>query len=173
MLMAFGGVVWMSFEPRVLNYLPALGLVVLAALAVAVGMILMKGLRGVSPLQLQAWIGLAGAPSLLALSWLLEGGQRAALGAAPAAAWAAVVYSALGASVLAHGGLYWLIQRHEVSFVSPFTLLSTLFAIAFGVWLMGDVLTLRIVLASLVTLAGVAIVAVRSAAAGADPLAKP
>ena len=164
MLMAFGGVAWLGFDPRVMSYLPALGLVVVGALGAAVGITLMKRLRGVSPLALQAWVGVVGAPALLAMSWWLESGQVHALANAPALVWGAIAFSALGASLVAHGSLYWLLQRHDVSFISPLTLLTTVFAAGFGVWLMGDILTSRMLLAGGVTLAGVAIIAVRSGA---------
>ncbi len=164
MLLAFGGVAWLGFDPRVLGYLPALGLVVVGALGAAVGITLMKRLRGVSPLALQAWVGVVGAPALLAMSWWLESGQVHALVNAPALVWGAIAFSALGASLVAHGSLYWLLQRHDVSFISPLTLLTTVFAAGFGVWLMGDVLTSRMLLSGGVTLAGVAIIAVRSGA---------
>lgn len=162
MALAFAGVMLIAFDPRVLGYLGALGLVLLGGLAMAFGTILMKRLSGVKPLELQAWIGLVGAPCLLALSFVFEEGQLDASAAATPLVWVAVVFSALGASVVAHGGLYWLIQRYEVSLISPLMLLSTLFSVLFGVWLMGDVLTPAILLGGAATLAGVAVIAVRS-----------
>jgi O-acetylserine/cysteine efflux transporter len=162
MALAFAGVLLIAFDPRVLGYLGALGLVLLGALAMALGTIYMKRLSRVQPLELQAWIGLVGAPSLLLLSLVFEQGQWQATVEADSMSWAAVVFSALGSSVVAHAGLYWLIQRYEVSLVSPLMLLSTVFSVSFGIWLMGDVLTPAIIVGGLATLTGVAVIAARS-----------
>jgi len=162
MVLAFTGVIIIAFDPRVIGYLPALGLVLLGTLCMAFGTIFMKRLGGVAPLELQAWIGVISAPCLLLASLVFERGQLEATRAAEPLVWIAVVFSALGASVIAHGGLYWLIQRHEVSLISPMMLLSTIFSVAFGIWLLDDVLTPTIVLGGLATLTGVAVIAIRS-----------
>ncbi len=162
MALAFGGVMLIAFDPRVMGYLGALVLVLLGGLAMAFGTILMKRLSGVKPLELQAWIGVVGAPALLLVSLVVERGQLEAARSAAPLVWLAVAFSALGASVIAHGALYWLIQRYEVSLISPLMLLSTVFSVVFGVWLMGDVLTPAILLGGVATLAGVAVIAVRS-----------
>lgn len=162
MALAFGGVLLIAFDPRVMGYLGALVLVLLGGLAMAFGTILMKRLSGVKPLELQAWIGVVGAPALLLVSLVVERGQLEAARSAAPLVWLAVAFSALGASVIAHGALYWLIQRYEVSLISPLMLLSTVFSVVFGVWLMGDVLTPAILLGGVATLAGVAVIAVRS-----------
>lgn len=162
MALAFGGVMLIAFDPRVMGYLGALVLVLLGGLAMAFGTILMKRLSGVKPLELQAWIGVVGAPALLLVSLVVERGQLEAARSAAPLVWLAVAFSALGASVIAHGALYWLIQRYQVSLISPLMLLSTVFSVVFGVWLMGDVLTPAILLGGVATLAGVAVIAVRS-----------
>jgi O-acetylserine/cysteine efflux transporter len=174
MTMAFGGVAWIGFDPRVVGYLDALLLVVLGAFSMALALTLMKRLSGVGVFELQAWIAAVGVPILLVASWLTETAPLAVFVESGPVGWAAVTYSALATSIVAHGSLYYLIQRYDVSFVSPLTLLSSVFAIALGVWLLGDVLTPTIVGGALLTLAGVAIVAARSGrAAAADVAARP
>ena len=69
--------------------------------------------------------------------------------------------------MIGHGAQYWLLQRHEVNAVAPFVTLSTVFAIGFGVALLDDPLTPRLVVGALLTLAGVTVIAVRNAARGA------
>ena len=73
----------------------------------------------------------------------------------------------LAASLIGHGGLYFLLQRYPVTWVNPLFLLSPIFAIFFGVTVYGDQLTIQIVLGGLMTIGGVAIIAIRSARRGA------
>ena len=72
LLLAFGGIGILTFDPRAFSYLDGLSLVLLSAFFYAVGTIFMRKLRDVHPLTLQAWVGLIGFPSLLIISLLFE-----------------------------------------------------------------------------------------------------
>ncbi len=159
--LAFAGVMAMAFDPRVFSYLDGLALTVAAALCGAVGMLLMRRVRGIGVVQMQAWLAVFSLPLLLALTLLLEHDHAAQLAQAPLVGWAAVLYTALAASLVGHGGLYFLLQRYPVTLVAPQTLLATLFAVIFGVTILGDTLTARMVAGGALTLLGVFIVARR------------
>ena len=64
-------------------------------------------------------------------------------------------------SLIAHTGWYYLVSRYPVMSLSPITLLSPLFGIFFGVTLLSDHLTPRMVLGCTITLIGVFIVVLR------------
>ncbi len=159
--LAFAGVMIMAFDPRVFSYLDGLALTVAAALCGAIGMLLMRRIRGVGVFQMQVWLAVFSLPLLLVLTLLLEHDHAAQLMQAPTVGWAAVLYTALAASLIGHGGLYFLLQRYPVTLVAPQTLLASLFAVVFGVTLLGDTLTPRMVAGGLITLIGVFIVARR------------
>jgi len=161
LVLAFGGVTIIGFDPKVFGYVDGLILVVVAAFSMAVGTTLMKRLRGVSVFGLQGWLALFSAPFVLLLSGLTETGQLAALQSAGSATWIAVLYTALAASLIGHGGSYYLIQRYPVSLIAPFTLLASVFAVFFSVTLLGDQLTWRMILGGVLTLAGVYVIAAR------------
>ncbi|CAN5239898.1 DMT family transporter [soil metagenome] len=161
-LIAFLGVLLIGLEPRVFRYIDGLLLVVLAALFGATGVLLSKRLRGVGVFQLQAWIAALSWPLLLAISLLVERGQVAAIADAGALAWGTVLYTSLFASLVGHGGFYWLLQRYDVSLVTPLTLLSTICGVFFAVTLLGDQLTARMVAGGMLTLSGVFIIASRT-----------
>ena len=72
----------------------------------------------------------------------------------PWKAWAALVFAAIGASLIAHTGYFHLVQRYPVTSVAPLTTLSPVFAVIFGVMLLGDELTPRILLGGACTLIG-------------------
>lgn len=156
--MAFGGILLISFDPQVFAYRSALALVILGSLFGASGLLVAKKLTGVGVFELQSWIAMISWPLLLGLSLAFEPGQFAILRRADLTVWGAVLYTALAASVLAHSGMYYLIQRYELSLVMPTFLLATVFAVIFGVTLMGDQLTPRMIAGGSCTLLGVLLI---------------
>lgn len=164
MVVAFLGVMVIGFDPAVLDNLAGLLLVAGAALAMAAANIFISQLRGqVKPLALQVWVALIATPGLLILSLIFEQGQWQALRSAGLLEWSSVVYSTIGASVIGHGVLAYLLGRYPVSTVSPFMLLTPVLAVGFGVTIWGDHLTWQLLLGGGMTLVGVAIIALRSA----------
>ncbi|MGH8497044.1 MAG: DMT family transporter [Gammaproteobacteria bacterium] len=161
-LVAFFGVLLIGFDPQVFSYLDGLLLTVSAALSGATGILLMKRLSGIGVFQLQAWVATLSWPLLLGLSLLTEPGQMAAVAQAGPLAWATVLYTSIFASLIGHGGLFWLLQRYDISIVSPLTLVSTVFGVFFAVTLLGDRLTERMLVGAVLTLGGVFIIAMRS-----------
>ncbi|MDD3444649.1 MAG: EamA family transporter [Zavarzinia sp.] len=160
-MLSFAGVAVIGFDPRVFNYLDGLFLCVAAAFSMAVAMIIMRRLRGVGVFTLQAWMGLITAPCMLLMSLIFEEGQVGAMLSASATAWVALLYTALGSSLIAHAANYRLLQRYPVTLTAPMMLLSPVLGILFGVTLLGDTLTMRMIVGSLMTLAGVAIIMLR------------
>ena len=154
-VVSFAGVMIIGFDPRVLTYGTAVVLVILACLSMALAQVLMRGLKNVPVFTLQAWVALVSAPALLLLSLVLESGQVAATRNASLLAWAALTFTAVGSSLIGFGGMYYLLRRHPVSMVSPLFLLAPVFGTLFGVTLLGDVLTPRMIVGAVVTLAGV------------------
>lgn len=153
-----------------------MGLVSAGAFMEAVGAVLVKKSERFKPHELMAWFSLVGACCLWVLTFLFEDGQGAALAGAdkPLVA-GAVIYSALVASIFGHTAYYWLIQRLPMTIVAPSTLLVTLFAVFFGVVLLGDELTTPMLIGSALTLLGVGIVVFRSASkeAATTPIENP
>jgi O-acetylserine/cysteine efflux transporter len=160
-VLAFLGIVVIGLDPRAFTYWEGLLLVVASCLVGSLGMIFIKRLKDIRALELQAWIALAGAPTLLALSCLIESGQVQAVRDADLPAWLALAYTAVMSSLVAHTGWYYLLSRYPVTSLSPLTLLSPLFGVCFGVALLGDQLTWRMLLGGAITLVGVFIVLVR------------
>ncbi len=160
-VLAFGGVAVIAFDPGVLVYSDGLGLIIASCLAGSLGLIYIKRLRGIGPLELQAWLAMTAWPLLLALSFLFEDGQWTALQDARLVSWGALLFTSLINSLFAHTAMFYLIQRYPVSSVAPLTLLSPVFSILFGVTLLDDQLSPRMVLGGVITLVGILIVALR------------
>ena len=159
--LSFAGVVVIGFSPEVLGSGPGLWLVVIAAFVGAIGLVAIKRVRDLEPLELQAWLAWGSLPILLPLSLLIEDGQVASLRQAGLQGWGALLYSALLASLVAHTAYFALIRRYPVTSVAPVTVLTPLFGVFFSVLLLGDVLDARMVVGGLLTLTGVTVIVVR------------
>jgi len=156
--LAFAGVGVISFDPRVFRNWEGLTFVAASAFLGALGVIFIKNLRAVKPLELQAWVAASGGVVLLAMSLLVESGQGAALHHAGWLGWGALAYTAVMASLFAHTSWYYLVARYPVTRLAALTLLTPLFGIFFGATLLGDQLTGRMITGSAITLAGVYVV---------------
>lgn len=161
LVLAFGGVVVMSFDPRIMGYLEAIVLNAFAAFCWAVSAILMRRLRTINPFDMQAWIALGTWPPLLIASALLEPGAMHAVTHASLEAWLSTLYIIVGASVIGHVGFNWLIHRHPVPRVAPFLLLAPIIGSGLGVIFLGDVMTWRIAAGAALTLSGVLLIIIR------------
>ena len=161
---AFGGVLVLGFDPLVLDAPAALVTTLVAALSLALGTVLMRGLRSVGPFELQAWTAVIGIPFLLLMSTLFEHDQLAAVAGASWRDWACVAYSGLVASLVGHGLLFWLVQRHPVSQITPYLLLAPIIAVGLGVWVWGDRPGPKLVIGGAMVLGGVLLVALRAIA---------
>jgi O-acetylserine/cysteine efflux transporter len=163
-VIAFSGVLVLGFDPMVLRTPLALLLCLASAFTLALGLVLMRGMVGVQAFQLQAWSALIGVPLLFGASALLEPALRPIIEGAAAIHWLGVAYSALGASLVGHGVLYVLVQRHPVAQITPYLLLTPVFALVLGVLVWGDRPGARLWIGALLVLLGVLIVALRQRA---------
>jgi len=160
--LAFMGVFIIGFDPRAFSYLGGLLCVVLHAICAAAGMISIKRLRGVSPMQLQAWIGLFTAPVMVVMSVLMESSQIASMQGASTTAWGAVAFAVLGSSLAGQTIMFYLLKKYPVSSVAPLNVLATLFGAVFGILINHDLLTSRMIIGGVVTLVGVLIIELRT-----------
>lgn len=136
-------------------------LVLAAAFAGSLGAVLMKQMDEVAPLRFQAWVGMA---SFVLLAPLALASEQAEWHRVVEAGWgfiAALVFSALVVSVMAHTAFYMLIKRYEANLLSPLTLITPLATIGLGVMITGDRLDTLMIAGSAIALLGVLIVAVR------------
>lgn len=159
--LSFAGVAVMGFDPQIGKEWESLAMVIASAFVGALGLIAVKKLRGFQPAELLGWTVWISLPVLLLVSWRLEDLDWHALAGVSWKAWAALAFAALGASVVAHTGYFHLVQRYPVASVAPLTTLSPIFSVIFGVLLLGDHLTGRIVIGGICTLVGVFIITLR------------
>lgn len=169
--LSFAGIVVLGFNPVVFRSWQGLALVVLGAFIGAIGLVAIKRVRNLNALELQAWLAWGSLPVFLALSLWLEDGQMESLRHIDLIGAAAVLYSALFASLFAHTAYFALIHRYPVSSVAPLTVLAPVFSVGFAILFLGDVLDWRMVVGGVMTLSGVAVIVMREGkAAGTGSL---
>lgn len=131
-------------------------LIVLNSLSYSVYLVLSRpALQRHDPLTLVAWVFLlgfvemllVGLPSLLVVDW----------GGFTPVTWAALAYALLGATVVTYGLNAWVLRHLSASRVASFVYLQPVFGALFAWWLLDERLTLPVLLAGLLIVAGVAL----------------
>ena len=159
--LTLAGVLLVIWDPSGFRLSPGLMLVVAASCLGSLAAVMMKQMEGVKPLQFQAWVGLSSLVPTLALSLVFEPGQQQVVLTAGWRLWAAVLFSGLFVSVVAHTLYYGLIQKYEATLISPLTLMTPLATIALGVIFTHDVFGWRLAAGTALALAGVLVIAMR------------
>jgi O-acetylserine/cysteine efflux transporter len=145
MLVAFGGIVVLTGVPRIGARLDMLALMMLSQ----------------DFMSLNGWISIFGALFAFAVSLAVETGQVEALSDARWPVLVGILYMALLASVFGQGLWYRLLPRYDTNQVMPFTLLVPVLGVLFGVLLLDEAPSWRIVFGGIVTVTGVAMIVFR------------
>lgn len=162
-MLAFAGAILIAVDPNTFQLSYGLLYVVFAALVASGAGILMKRMPSISALQMQAWIGLFSFAPLFAVSGLFEGDQNSwgAFIEGGWLVWAATAFAVLGVSVFGHGGFYSLIKKYDISLLSPLTLMTPVWGVVLSIVLLGEVLTLQLIVGAAISLGGVFVILVR------------
>ena len=159
--LAFAGAVVIAVNPETFTFSYGLLYVVASALVGSAAGILMKRMPPISALQLQAWVGLMSFAPLFALSGLTETGGWGAYASGGVLVWAATAFAVLGVSVFGHGSFYVLLKKYEVSLLSPLTLMTPVWGVVLSIILLGEVLSLQLIVGAAISLGGVFVILVR------------
>ncbi len=160
--LTFTGGVLVMWDPR--SDVPISGGLVLvlgSAAAGSLAAVMMKQVKGVRPLQFQAWVGIA---SVVPLAFLTTGVETNQIDYAMQAGWAfvaAVLFSALVVSMLAHTIYYGLIAKYPANLIAPLTIMNPLLTVALGISITGDEFDARMALGTGIALCGILIITLR------------
>lgn len=160
-MLAFGGVVLIAFDPESFSVSMGLVYIVVGVFLMSAGSILMKRMPQIKALQLQAWVGLFSILPLFALSGIFESGQIEAMSQGGWQLLIAWLFAVIGVSIFGHGVFYYLIKKHDVSLISPLTLMAPVWGVVFGIVLLNEPITARLVLGSIISLSGILVIAIR------------
>jgi O-acetylserine/cysteine efflux transporter len=169
--LSFAGVLVLGFDRSVFAARAALVLMLVSAFFLALGTVLMRGLRGLDVFSQQGWTAIIGLAPLLAWSLAVEPGTLAQLRHASAVAWFGVAYAALVASLVGHGLYYVLALRHPVAKLTPYLLLTPLLASVLGILVRHDRVGSTLWLGGAMVLGGVLAIGLRNLRMARAPVA--
>jgi O-acetylserine/cysteine efflux transporter len=160
---AFAGLLIVLGSPNALEHPLAFMLTLTGAFFWGLSNIMMKmeHIEHVNPLQMMGWMSLFIAPQLLLASALLEPSGWALLPAVPLLPALGVAYTVLISTILAHGLWYFLIKKHPVTQVAPFSLLVPVLGTLFAQYIFAEPISWHVLLGGALTLVGVAIIVIR------------
>jgi O-acetylserine/cysteine efflux transporter len=161
--LSIAGVAILAFDPAVVHEWPGIALTVLGSAIWAISSLIQRNLKGVPVMTMYAWIGLVGAVMLAPVALAFEPDGMRGIPAIPLSSFGWVAFSAIGSTLIGHGSMTWLLQRHPVALVTPLTLPSPVLSVLFASWFFETVLTPPMILGGIVALTGVAIITIRSA----------
>ncbi|HEC00839.1 MAG TPA: hypothetical protein ENI91_04025 [Sphingomonadales bacterium] len=160
-LVAFLGVLIITFDPAIVEERLAIIIIFVATLLYSLGAILMRKLKNVGVFNTQAWTAVVGFPILLSLSLTTESGQVAQVMAMGFTGWAAIFYTAILSSVVGYGGMNFLLKHHPVTLIAPILLSTPVFATVAAVITFGDELTPRFLAGASLTMLGLGVIHLR------------
>jgi O-acetylserine/cysteine efflux transporter len=161
MLVAFGGVLVLFWDPSAQMPPLSFALIVVSAFFWAVSNILIKRMGVVDVFSINGWMSLFAAPLLLALTLTFETDQLNALTHATWRGWSALAFTVCMSMFLAYGIWYWALRRFDVNQVVPTTLLAPVVGIFLAVLMLGEQLTTARVLGALLVISGVGVIVLR------------
>jgi drug/metabolite transporter (DMT)-like permease len=161
-VLTFSGGVLVMWNPS--NGFPISGgllLILGSSAAGSLAAVMMKQMGGVRPLRFQAWIGLA---SVVPLSFLTAAFETHQIPRAIDGGWAflaALLFSALIVSLVAHTIYYGLIGKYPANLIAPLIIINPLMTVALGILVTGDRFDLRMAIGTGIALCGVLIITLR------------
>ena len=156
---AFGGVAFMTADPRAFRDWDAILIGALASAAWALATVIARRAAAVPPVKMQGLLSVVAFPILALGSFLFEPDPVGAVQRATPLIWACVIWAALISTVIATGLLFWLVQRREAGRVTAYLLATPVVSCFIGVTFMGDVLSPQIIAGGAATIVGVGLVA--------------
>jgi O-acetylserine/cysteine efflux transporter len=156
----FALIAWQSFAQTQADVTPlGLGLALSGALCWACANVVSRSIGKVDMLGFMVWNSVFAVPPLLLLSLVFEGTTALtdALPQASLAAWAAMLWQALGNTLFGFGAWGWLLARHPAATITPMALLIPVFGMGSSALILGEPLQAWKLGAAALVMAGLAV----------------
>ena len=157
---AFVGVFFIAGQPRLHGSVLPMLMVVCGALTWAIGQNMVKKLGVLGGFRLTAWVAVFATPQLFVASFIFETGQIEAIINADWVVWGAVIYLALVMTALGYGIWYRLLGLYDVKQVMPYLLSIPDSTVLGSVMLLGEILTLDIIIGGSIVIVGVGLITI-------------
>ncbi|WP_066704848.1 EamA family transporter [Curvibacter delicatus] len=158
--LGFALIAWQSFAQAGHDVTPlGLALALGGALCWACGNVVSRSIGKVDMLGFMVWSSVFAVPPLLGLSLWFEGPAAITetLPRASLAAWAAMLWQALGNTLFGFGAWGWLLARHPAATITPMALLIPFFGMGASALLLGEPLQAWKLAAAALVMAGLAV----------------
>ena len=157
MVVALVGVAVVIGQPSFEGNYTSVILILIGATCWACGSVQLKTMASkFGPLELIAWMTLFSLPQLLLATWLMEPDALQQVQAASIRSWLAIIYQASFATFAAYFLWNRAMRKYDVNQTMPFTLTVPIYGVMFGWLVLGETITLPMVIGGILTVSGVA-----------------
>ncbi|WP_417432108.1 DMT family transporter [Kiloniella sp.] len=163
LIIGFIGIVILFYEPTFFDTLDAMVAGLGSAFFMGTYMVLVRGKNQISPLAIICWSSVLGIPFSFGMALALEAPIAETLQNASTESWLGIAYAAIASSIIAHGSWAWMLRRQPISFLAPLTLIVPVLAVFATVSVFNEPLTLHMILAGLIVLAGMGLITISKA----------
>lgn len=158
--LAFGAMIILFYEPNLLGVSGALIVAAISAMFMGLYSVLLRSMPAqIRAIDIIGWTAIFGAPMVGAIAFAIDGSPAVTLANVTIQGYLAVLYSAVVASIIGHGLWAWLCRRHPVAQVVPFSLLVPIVAISLAAIILGESISLQMIVAAAVLCLGLFIIA--------------
>jgi O-acetylserine/cysteine efflux transporter len=161
MALAFAGMMVVFGAPEIAGHMAGFFCALGAAFFWGSANVMLKFIKDAGMLQIMAWMSIFSVPQLLAISLIFEPGAWVTLTGVPLRAALAVAYSVVFSTLVGHGLWFYLLRKHPVSQVTPWSLLTPILGAAFGQIFFDEMLSTEVLIGGIITIMGVGIIVVR------------
>lgn len=159
-LISLIGVIVLIGSPTITDW-KALLLLLGSAVGWAISNMIIKKSPKIPSLTMTGWISFLAIPIVGLASILFETEQFHSLIHATWRGWFAILYSAIGSSIIAYSVWYILLTKYQINFLMPYSLLTPVLAVIMGVLILNDSLNYFKVIGSILVLLGTFISVIR------------
>jgi len=158
----------LAFDPAVLGALDSVIWILVNAGCYAGATLAMRSLRDVPALTTQAWVAVVAIIGNTLLMLWREPVSAELLSGFSTLGWLSVIFSAVGATIVGHGGVNYLLTRYEVGAVTPYLLGAPVFGTVSSAIVFGDEISLQFIAGATVILSGVLLITIRAGRGARD-----
>ena len=141
--LSFIGIVIIAYDPRIINDIFGLLLIMVMAFFYALSNLMARVLKEVDTATLNGWHGLIAFIPVAALTLVIEGNPLNYLMPVNSLAVFTVLHTALVVSVIGHAGMFYLYKFYPISNVLPFYSLFPIFGLIFAFILFNETLSIH------------------------------
>jgi len=158
LLISFFGIVFLFYEPSMLDNLYPLLIGTLSALCLGLYFIMVKKIKHLSALGIIAYTSLLGIPFLYILM-LMNGEEASSIFQIKSAlTWYSFLFVVIGSSIIGHSLWAWLARYQSISLISPFLLLVPVLAVILSAIFLNEVITTEFIIVAGIIIFGISLV---------------